>query len=253
MRRKVKRASEEEILAFEKSMHRQTEHDPDGESLQGGPCLYDFTWLDDTALATLPYHALLKAATQYRDIIMGLLEDRKELTGAFRTVLERNNILITDVFGRKSEKLAVLLGGSRPAGRQSRDEDSDNGGEINAGIEEPVKSSDCDADKTGEDRWEPEACAGTVGSGCGEGSGQDGDEEKKKKARTWKPVRTEGCLEKQCRDLPVIQKVIEMKDEELENIFGKGNYRRMESNDKEIIEYEYVPRVIFLFKKETCK
>ena len=252
MRRKVKRASEEEIRAFEKSMHRQTEHDPDGENLQGGPCLYDFTWLDDTTLATLPYHALLKAATQYRDIIMGLLEDQKELTGAFRTVLERNNILITDVFGRKSEKLAVLLGGSQPAGRQSRDEDSDNSGEINAGEEEPVKSSDCDVDKTGEDRREPDACAGTVGSGCGEGCGHDGDEEKKKKTRTWKPVRTEGCLEKQCRDLPAIQKVIEMKEEELEDIFGKGNYRRMESNDKEIIEYEYVPRTLYVRKTVLC-
>ena len=31
-----------------------------------------------------------------------------------RTVLERNSILITDVFGRKSEKLAVLRGGGQP-------------------------------------------------------------------------------------------------------------------------------------------
>ena len=254
MRRKTKRATQEEIQAFENSMHRRTD-DADGSCSQGDPCLCNFTWLDDTALSALPYDLLLKTAAQYRDIIIGLLEDRKELTGAFRTVLERNNILITDEFGKKSEKLSVLLGGSQSDSRAPRDEDIDDGEERSAFGEDPVKSFDRDADKAKDKQEEPEACTDTSGSGSEDGHGQDdGEKEKKKekKARTWKPVRSKGCLEKQCRDLPAIQKVIEMKEEELEDIFGKGNYRRMESNDKEIIEYEYVPRTLYVRKTVLC-
>lgn len=251
MRRKTKRATPEEIQMFEKSMRRQT-HAADDACFQGDPCLCDFTWLDDTALSALPHDALLKAAAQYRDIIAGLLEERKELTGAFRTVLERNNILLRDMFGRKSEKLAVLLGGSQSDGCRPRDEDHDDEGERNAGEGKPAKSFDCGADEAEDGREEPEACTETSGSESEGGRGQDGDGREKEKTRTWKPVRSEGCLEKQCRDLPAIRKVIEMTEEELEDIFGKGNYRRRESNDKEIIEYEYVPRTLYVRKTVLC-
>ncbi|MBR2560583.1 MAG: transposase [Lachnospiraceae bacterium] len=255
MRRKTKRATQEEIQAFENSMHRKAD-DADGSCSQGDPCLCNFAWLDDTALSALPYDSLLRTAAQYRDIITGLLEDRKELTGAFRTVLERNNVLITDEFGKKSEKLSVLLGVSQSDGRQPRDEDIDDGEERSAVGENPVKSFDRDADKVKDKQEEPEACTDTSGSGSEDGHGQDGDGEKEKKkekkARTWKPVRSKGCLEKQCRKLPTIQKVIEMTEEELEEIFGKGNYRRLEGNDKEIIEYEYVPRTLYVRKTVLC-
>ena len=75
MRRKTKRATQEEIQAFENSMHRRTD-DADGSCSQGDPCLCNFTWLDDTALSALPYDLLLKTAAQYRDIIIGLLEKK---------------------------------------------------------------------------------------------------------------------------------------------------------------------------------
>ena len=103
MRRKTRKATQEEIRAFENSMKSRT----DGTASTGGSCLCSFTWLDDAALAALSPDALLKVAAQYRDIIMGMEKERVELAGAFRTVLERNNILIKDVFGRKSERLAL--------------------------------------------------------------------------------------------------------------------------------------------------
>ena len=284
MRKKTRRATQEEIQAFENSMHCQIK-DADGACSQGDSCLCNFTWLDDVTMSSLPYDSLLKAAIHYRDIITGLLEDRKELTTAFRTVLERNNILITEEFGKKSEKLAVLLGVKKSGGRQLRDEAIGDGEERSLDGENPVKSFDCDADKTKDGQEEPKACTDTSGSGSEDSHGQDvdgekardgqeepeartdtsgsggknghnqdGDEEKEngKKGRTWKPVRSKGCLEKQCKDLPSIQKIIEMTEEELEHIFGKGNYRRMEGNDKEIIEYEYVPRTLYVRKTVLC-
>ena len=247
MKRKVKRATREEILAFENSTKSQACYARDGEWSSGDPCcpcVCNFTWLDDTALAALPHDALLKAAAQYRDIIMGLLEEKKELTGAFRTVLERNNILITDVFGRKNEKLVVLLGGSQPQGGQSREDDDD---EWNVNVDVPVKSSDRDAENHGEGQ------EGTGHASAEEDeAGKKGSEPEGKKGRTWKPVRSPGCLDRQCRELPAVERTIEMTDAELESIFGKGNYRRMEGNDKEIIEYEYIPRTLYVRKTVLC-
>ena len=239
MRRKAKRATREEIRAFEESMRN-------GAGPQAGPCLCDFVWLDDAALAALPQDSLLKTAARYRDIIMGLLEERKELTSAFRTVMERNNILLTDVFGRKSEKLSVLLGGSRPEDGQPGD-DGGNGGD--GGAESPVKSYDSGSVNEGGSQERQED---STGSGTENGTGQEGDGGEKKGTRTWKPKRTKGCLDKQCRDLPVIEKAIEMTEEELESVFGKGNFRRMEGNDKEVIEYEYVPRTIYVRRTILC-
>ena len=244
MRRKIKRATQEEIQAFENSMKSQACQGRDGAGSSGEPCLCDFTWLDDTALAALPHDKLLKAASQYRDIIMGLLEDKKELISAFRTVLERNNILIRDIFGRKSEKLAVLLGGSLPQSGRSDDRHNDGDGG-NADEDVPVKSFDRDAEKHGEGQEKPGHDRKKEAE-----AGNSSPEEKKK--RTWKPVRSPGCLDKQCKDLPVVERTIEMTEAELEDIFGKGNYRRMGGNNKEIVEYEYIPRTIYVRKTILC-
>ena len=248
MRRKARRATQEEIQAFEKSMRLQEGSDPDGSGTEEKSSLCDFAWLDDTALAGLPHDALLKVAAQYRDIIMGLLEDRKELAAAFRNVLERNNILITDAFGRKSEKLAVLLEGSQPESGLPRDDDNDDAGagsETDGSGEIPVKSHDSGEGNGGKIQ-EGTVTEANIGENGGEGQGRSGNEAGG--GRTWKPKRSAGCLDRQCRDLPVIERFIEMTDEELEDIFGKGNYRRMENNDREIIEYEYVPRTIYIRK-----
>ena len=234
MRRKTRKATQEEIRAFENSMKSRT----GGTSSTGSPCLCSFTWLDDAALAALPQDALLKVAAQYRDIIMGMEKERIELTGAFRTVLERNNILIKDVFGRKSERLTVLLGGSLPAGPSP---DGDDGNGENAGDGSPAKGPD-EATAQGTDSKDEPADDG----------GQDGRAEKQGEGRAWKPARSEGCLDRQCEGLPVIEKAIEMSDEELEKIFGKDNYRRMAGNDKEIIEYEFVPRTLYVRKTILC-
>ena len=257
MHKKTRRATREEIQAFENSMKSRAGNDPDGTNPGGNPCLCDFTWMDDAALDALSREALLKFAIQYRDIIVGLEEERKELTSAFRTVLERNNILITDIFGRKSEKLAVLLGERQPAGDQPPDKED--GHDNKKAGEDPAKSSDRITGK--EETVQGPPAPGDPGQDtgkdqeCGDGQtggGQDGHEDRKTKGRTWTPVRTEGCLDKQCRDLPVIEKTVEMTEEELESIFGKGNYRRMESNDKAIIEYEYIPRTLYVRKTVLC-
>ena len=253
MRRKSRRATQEEIQAFEKSMHSRKENGSAGADSLKGSCLCDFTWLDDTALAGLPYDGLLKLASQYRDIIVGLVEDRKELTGAFRIILERNNILLTDIFGRKSEKLAVLLGHGRSDGTSSQEGNGDAAGagdktaKCSGNTEEKDAQGEPGTDGDGGDDDGSDANGGGK-----DGSAQGGRGKGKQEGRTWKPKRSTGCLDRQCRDLPVIEQFIEMSEEELEDIFGKGNYHRMESNDREIIQYEYVPRALYVKKTILC-
>lgn len=249
MRRKAKKATQEEIEAFKKNMKSRGCHNSDGTHSKGDPCLCDFIFLNDTAMAELPHEELLKVAIQYRDTIMGLEQERNELTDAFRTLLDRNNILIKDVFGRKSERLAVLLEGSKPAGDHTPTEDDEHsvgaGNKGNTGedshSETPGKAAEKEEKR--EDKSEAE-------DGCDDPG--HAPTQKHKKKRTWKPARSEGCLDKQCKDLPVIEKIIEMSEEELEKIFGKGNYRRMNSNDREIIEYKFTPSTLYVFKTVLC-
>lgn len=248
MRRKAKKATPEETKRFEEDMRSRTEGGRTGTACSGERlCLDDFSWLDDAVLASLSFDDLLSVSARYRDIITGMREDMELLTGAFRKVLERNNILITDIFGRKSEKLTVLLGGSRAAGSHGREDDGSD--EEDAGETEPVRSSDGDV------HTEPVSSDGNDGSTEESGSGQDdtgGTGQPEKTGRGWKPRRSAGCLNRQCRNVPVIERTIEITEDELEKIFGKGNYRRMESNDREIVEYEYIPRTVYVRKTILC-
>jgi hypothetical protein len=57
----------------------------------------------------------------------------------------RNNDLLTDIFGRKSIGMAVLLEGSRTAGSHGPEEDDGYTGENG-----PVKSTDMVAEETGD-------------------------------------------------------------------------------------------------------
>lgn len=252
-RRRKKRATAEEVKRFEESMRSAADSKDQGINGTAGPekrpCITDFSWLDDAVLESLSHDALLSVSIRYRDIITGMMEERKELTDAFLNLLERNNILLTDAFGRKSERLAVLLGGSRAAGGRGPEEDDGNTGE-----DGPVKSSDRKTEETGDGHeGQQESGGSTDESGTGQdsstdedGSGQDdsGGTKNEKNARTWTPKRTKGCMETQCKGLPVVEKAIGMTKEDLEKIFGKGNFCHQESNDSVIIQYEYIPETL---------
>ena len=248
-RRKMKRATQEEILMFEQSMNSRGDMYAGESCAQVGSDLGNFSWLDETTLSALPFESLLGITIQYRDLVMGLMDDRKVLTESFLSIMERNNILLTDTFGRKSEKLKVLLGISKP-GEGQKNKDQGQTGDEKGGGKEPVKSSggEAEKEKDGHDGKEPSE-EGDIHDGKTENNG-NGEEEVKK--RTWKPTRSKGCIDKQCEGLPVIEQFIEMTDEELESFFGKGNYRRMESNDREITEYEYIPRTLYVRKTILC-
>ena len=256
-RRRKKRATAEEVKRFEESMRSAADSKDQGINGTAGPenrpCITDFSWLDDAVLESLSHDALLSVSIRYRDIITGMMEERKELTDAFLNLLERNNILLTDAFGRKSERLAVLLGGSRAAGGRSPEEDDGNTGENGS-----VKTSDRKTEETSESQDGPQESGGSTDeSGTGQdsstdegGSGQNdsGGTENEKNARTWTPKRSIGCMGKQCKGLPVVEKVVEMSEEDLEKIFGKGNFCHQESNDSVVIQYEYIPQTLYLRK-----
>lgn len=245
---KMKRATKEQRKEFTERMRSCT--DSTGRGMDGTagpgerPGMADFTWLDDAVLESLDRDALLSVSIRYRDIITRMMEERKELTDAFLKVIERNNILLTDVFGRKSERLAVLLGGSRAAGGHPEENDGDDG---NTGENESVKSSDRETEKTGDGQEGPQENGGSTDEG-GSGPDNGGDPKKKKSGRNWKPKRSAGCMEKQCKDVPVVVVPAEMTAEELGKIFGKDNFRIQESNDYVIIQYEYIPQTVYIRK-----
>ena len=250
MRRKTKRATPEQIKQFKESLRSGIEGTGNGSDCQAEKTSKaDFSWLDDLILDSLSHEALLSVAIQYRDIITGMMEDMEVLTDAFQKVLERNSILITDIFGRKSEKLTVLLGGSRAAGDDEEELGTD---EEDTVEKKPVKSSDRLSEKAEDDHKGPESNNGSDSSvkSVSVQDDRNGTKQANEKGRRWKPRRSPGCLDNQCRELPVIGKTIEIKEDELEKIFGKNNYRRLESNDREIIQYEYIPQTIYV-KKTT--
>ena len=251
MSKKTRRASQEEILLFENSINTRRKQDAGSPPQDASPALCDFVWLDDAVLSALSHEAVVRSAQQYRDIIMGMMDDREFLISSFRSVLERNSILVTDAFGRRSERLEVLLGYRPPSPARAG---TGEGGGQEDGPESPVKSSDSTGENDESGREGTDAGQRDPG-GKGKSGKDDGKEKKreeKKGGRGWKPVRSKGCLDKQCGGLPEIARVIEMTEQELEDFFGKGNFRRMESNDREIVEYAFIPMTVYVRKTILC-
>ena len=187
-----------------------------------------YDWLSDEAIRSLTVEKLINYAIQQREVIALLVNDRQELVGTIMNFAERNNLLLRDVFGQKTDRLQTIIGTRPPKNSSSEESPSASVGEDK---EEPVQKDDSDSRN---------------GAGTGEPGdrGTPGQPEKEKR----KPRRADGCMDKQCEGLPVVEKHVEYTDEELDAFFGRGNWHRQESNDRVVIEYVCLPRQIYVRK-----